>query len=70
MLFRSGVALVPAHFAQKRPGSLRAVPVREDALRWEVAAALPAKPSAAAAALMAQLTAAEEPKAAEPTAAA
>lgn len=65
-----GVALVPAHFTQKRPGSLRAVPVREDALRWEVAAALPAKPSAAATALMAQLTAAEEPKAVEPTAAA
>jgi DNA-binding transcriptional LysR family regulator len=51
-----GVAIVPEHFAGKRPGILRAVPVRHPRLRWRVAAALPAKPSAAASALLRQFS--------------
>jgi len=49
-----GVAIVPEHFARKRPATLRAVAVDHDSLRWQVAAALPRKASAAAAALMSQ----------------
>jgi DNA-binding transcriptional LysR family regulator len=49
-----GVAIVPEHFARKRPATLRAVPVRHPRLQWRVAAAVPPKPSAAATALLRQ----------------
>ncbi|MET0693514.1 MAG: LysR family transcriptional regulator [Propionibacteriaceae bacterium] len=51
-----GVAIVPEHFARKRPATLRAVPVKHPRLEWQVAAALPAKPSAAARALLEQFS--------------
>lgn len=51
-----GVAIVPEHFAHKRPAVLRAVPVHHPRLEWRVAAAVPAKPSAAAAALLSQFS--------------
>jgi DNA-binding transcriptional LysR family regulator len=50
-----GIAIVPEHFARKRPATLRAVPVDAPRLQWKVAAALPAKPGAAASALLDQL---------------
>ncbi len=49
-----GVAIVPEHFARKRPATLRAVPVHHPRLEWRVAAAVPPKPSAAATALLKQ----------------
>ena len=50
-----GVALVPAHFAHKRPDRLRAVAVEASAqLVWTVAVALPTTPSPAATALLTQ----------------
>jgi DNA-binding transcriptional LysR family regulator len=49
-----GVAIVPEHFARKRPATLRAVPVEHPGLEWRVAAALPSKGSAAATALLEQ----------------
>jgi DNA-binding transcriptional LysR family regulator len=61
-----GVAIVPEHFARKRPATLRAVPVSHPRLQWRVAAALPQKPSTAAATLLRQFS--ELPR--EPTAAA
>ena len=51
-----GVAIVPEHFARKRPATLRAVPVSHPRLQWRVAAALPAKPSPAATALLSQFS--------------
>lgn len=49
-----GVAIVPAHFARKRPATLEAIPVQHPRLEWRVAAAVPLKPSAAATALLRQ----------------
>lgn len=59
-----GVAIVPEHFARKRPATLRAVPVAGDRLRWQVAAAVPVKASAAAVALLDQFTPGRAPSAA------
>lgn len=59
-----GIAIVPEHFARKRPATLRAVPVAGDLLQWQVAAAMPVKASAAAAALMDQFATSQEPTAA------
>ncbi|CAA9396510.1 MAG: Transcriptional regulator, LysR family [uncultured Propionibacteriaceae bacterium] len=59
-----GVAIVPEHFARKRPATLRAVPVDGDLLQWQVAAALPVKPSAAAVALLDQFVRSQQPTAA------
>lgn len=53
---RLGVAIVPGHFARKRPATLRAVPVKNQRLEWRVAAALPSKPSTAAVALLEQFS--------------
>jgi DNA-binding transcriptional LysR family regulator len=63
---RLGIAIVPEHFARKRPSTLRSVPVKHPHLRWRVAAAVPAKPSAAAGALLQQFSRVPE----RPTAAA
>ncbi|HWU59201.1 MAG TPA: LysR family transcriptional regulator [Microbacteriaceae bacterium] len=52
-----GVAVVPAHFAHKRPDRLVAVPVSGSALDWTVAIAMPERPSPAARALLGQLEA-------------
>jgi DNA-binding transcriptional LysR family regulator len=52
-----GVAVVPAHFAHKRPDRLVAVPMSGSALDWTVAIAMPERPSPAARALLAQLEA-------------
>lgn len=49
-----GVALVPAHFAHKRPDRLRAVPLVESDLVWTVAVAMPEEASPAATALVTQ----------------
>ena len=51
-----GVAIVPEHFARKRPTTLRAVPIRHPRLRWHVAAAHPHQASAAAPALIDQFS--------------
>jgi len=60
-----GVAIVPEHFARKRPATLRSVPVSHPRLQWRVAAALPQKPSTAATALLRQFSeVAREPTAA------
>ncbi|MGI8768846.1 MAG: LysR family transcriptional regulator [Propionibacteriaceae bacterium] len=53
---RLGVAIVPAHFATKRPSQLRAVPIAAADLIWTVGVALPQQPSPAASALVAQFT--------------
>ncbi|WP_308467283.1 LysR family transcriptional regulator [Rathayibacter soli] len=50
-----GVAVVPAHFAHKRPERLAAVPLRATGLEWTVAIAIPEQPSPAARALLGQL---------------
>jgi DNA-binding transcriptional LysR family regulator len=47
-----GVAVVPAHFAHKRPKSLAAVPLTDDRPHWQVAIAAPEHPSPAARALL------------------
>ena len=51
-----GVAIVPAHFARKRPATLRAVPIEHPGLCWQVVAALPQRGGAAATALLEQIT--------------
>ena len=50
-----GVAVVPAHFAEKRPGGLRAVPLEDPLLVWRTMVALPERPTAAARAFVAAL---------------
>jgi DNA-binding transcriptional LysR family regulator len=50
-----GVAVVPAHFARKRPDRLAATPLADQSLEWTVAIATPERPSPAARALLAQL---------------
>jgi len=47
-----GVAVVPAHFRQKRPKSLVAVPLSDERPQWRVAIAVPEHPSPAAEALL------------------
>ncbi|MCJ1703038.1 MULTISPECIES: LysR family transcriptional regulator [unclassified Rathayibacter] len=53
-----GVAVVPAHFAEKRPAGLRAVPLEDPLLVWRTMVALPERPTAAARAFVAALPAA------------
>ncbi|CAD6007751.1 LysR family transcriptional regulator [Agreia sp. COWG] len=50
-----GIAVVPAHFALKRPEQLAAVPVVHDALVWTTAIAVPRRAAPAAAALVGRL---------------
>jgi DNA-binding transcriptional LysR family regulator len=50
-----GVAVVPAHFAFKRPELLSAVPVTHEALVWTTAIAVPHHAAPAAAALVGRL---------------
>jgi DNA-binding transcriptional LysR family regulator len=50
-----GIAIVPAHFAHKRPDRLTAIPLAAAALQWTVALATPDRPSPAARALLAQI---------------
>jgi DNA-binding transcriptional LysR family regulator len=50
-----GVAVVPAHFAEKRPAGLRAVPLEDPLLVWRTMVALPERPTAAARAFVAAL---------------
>ncbi|SMH49930.1 DNA-binding transcriptional regulator, LysR family [Rathayibacter oskolensis] len=52
-----GVAVVPAHFAEKRPAGLRAVPLDEPLLVWRTMVAVPERPSAAARAFVSALPA-------------
>ncbi|MWV48406.1 LysR family transcriptional regulator [Rathayibacter sp. VKM Ac-2803] len=55
-----GIAVVPAHFAEKRPGMLTAVPLDEPLLVWRTMVAVPERPSAAARAFVAALPGAEQ----------
>jgi len=50
-----GVAVVPEHFKEKRPETLRAVPVKERDLDWNVAIAMPEQPGPAGQALLQQI---------------
>ncbi|MBO0813147.1 MAG: LysR family transcriptional regulator [Microlunatus sp.] len=50
-----GVAVVPEHFKQKRPQTLRSVPVKEQDLEWNVAIATPEQPGPAGLALLQQI---------------
>jgi DNA-binding transcriptional LysR family regulator len=54
-----GIAVVPAHFAEKRPELLRAVPVTHELLVWTTAIAVPRDAAPAAAALVGRLGVAE-----------
>nr|WP_239579855.1 LysR family transcriptional regulator [Microlunatus panaciterrae] len=49
-----GIAIVPEHFARKRPDKLAAVAIDHDRLQWRVAVALPHQPSPAAKELLSQ----------------
>jgi len=50
-----GVAVVPAHFAHKRPDRLTAIPLTGSGLEWTVAIAMPERPGPAARVLLGQL---------------
>ncbi|HEY9291792.1 MAG TPA: LysR family transcriptional regulator [Microlunatus sp.] len=50
-----GVAVVPEHFKHKRPQTLRAVPVKDDGLDWNVAVAVSEQPTPAGSALLDQI---------------
>ncbi|PTL72023.1 LysR family transcriptional regulator [Rathayibacter caricis DSM 15933] len=50
-----GVAVVPAHFAEKRPEALTAVPLEDPLLVWRTMVAVPERPTAAARAFVSAL---------------
>ncbi|PPF65822.1 LysR family transcriptional regulator [Rathayibacter tritici] len=50
-----GIAVVPAHFAQKRPAGLRTVALADPLLVWRTMVAVPERPSAAARAFVSAL---------------
>lgn len=50
-----GVAVVPEHFKNKRPQTLRSVPVKDDDLDWNVAIAVAEQPGPAGRALLEQI---------------
>jgi DNA-binding transcriptional LysR family regulator len=53
--FGLGIAIVPAHFKDKRPDALRAIPVIDDELVWTTAIAVPPRAAPAAAVLVERL---------------
>lgn len=50
--YRLGIAIVPAHFAQKRPDELKAVAIDDEALVWTTAIAVPEQAAPAAVMLL------------------